>query len=138
MFDRACETSRYNLPTIEPESSIKSVVSKVARKEYRSSPPRVASVCLNVAASAASGAGSSEGWVARFGPDAAVGDKVYASGGLLDGTVKAFILGRSGRRVAGDGLARGLGLLRKPTLSGENGFRSARPRNVGVVGVVGV
>ena len=138
MFDRACETSRHDLPAMEPESSIKSVVSKVARKEYGSSPPRVAGVCLDVAAGAASGAGSSEIWVARFGPDAAVGDGVYAGGGSLDGTVKAFIPGRSGRRVAGDGLARGLGLLREPTSSGENGFRSAGPRKVGVVGVVGV
>jgi len=96
----------------------------------------VAGICLDVVAGAGcSGAGSSEIWVARFGPDAAVGDGVYAGGGSLDGTVKAFIPGRSGRRVAGDGFVRGLGLLRDPTSLGEKGFRSAGPRNVGVVGV---
>ena len=123
---------------MEPESSIKSVVSKVARKEYGSSPPRVAEDGLDPVAGAASGTGSSEIWVARFGPDAAVGDGVYAGGGSLEGTVKAFMPGRSGRRVAGEGFVRGLGLLRAPTSLGENGFRSAGPRNVGAVGVVGV
>lgn len=34
-----------------------------------------------------------------------MGEGVYAGGGSLDGTVKAFIPGRSGRLVAGAGLA---------------------------------
>jgi hypothetical protein len=37
------------------------------------------------------------------GPDAAVGEAVYAGGGSLEGTVKAFMPGRSGRLVGGDG-----------------------------------
>ena len=45
------------------------------------------------------------------GPVAAVGEGVYAGGGSFEGTVKAFIPGRSGLRVAGEGLVRGLGLL---------------------------
>lgn len=107
----------------------------MARNEYGSSPPRVAEEGLDdVAGVAASGTGSSEIWVARVGPDAAVGDGVYAGGGSFEGTVKAFIPGRSGRRVGGDGFVRGLGLLR-PTSLGENGFKSAGPRKVGVVGV---
>jgi len=135
MVDRACDTSRHDLPAMEPESSIRRVVSKVARNEYGSSPPRVAEEGPDdVASVAASGTGSSEIWVARVGPDAAVGDGVYAGGGSFEGTVKAFIPGRSGRRVAGDGFVRGLGLLR-PTSLGENGFKSAGPRKVGVVGV---
>lgn len=39
----------------------------------------------------------------RVGPDAAVGEAVYAGGGSLEGTVKAFMPGRSGRLVGGDG-----------------------------------
>jgi hypothetical protein len=121
---------------MEPESSIRRVVSKVARNEYGSSPPRVAEAGLDdVAGAAASGIGNSEIWVARVGPDAAVGDRVYAGGGSFEGTVKAFIPGRSGRRVAGDGFVRGLGLLREPTSLGENRFKSAGPRKVGVAGV---
>ncbi len=136
MVDRACETSRHDLSAMEPESSIRSVVSKVARNEYGSSPRRVAEEGRDdVAGAAASGTGSSEIWVARVGPDAVVGEGVHAGGGSLDGTVKAFIPGRSGRRVAGDGFARGLGLLREPTSLGENGFKSAGPRKVGVAGV---
>jgi len=41
------------------------------------------------------------------GPDAAVGDGVYAGGGSLEETVKAFIPGRFGRLVGGDGFVRG-------------------------------
>jgi hypothetical protein len=73
--------------------------------------------------------------VARVGPDAAVGEGVYAGGGSLDGTVKAFIPGRSGRRVAGDGFVRGLALLRDASSFGEKAFKSAGPRKVGVAGV---
>jgi hypothetical protein len=39
----------------------------------------------------------------RVGPDAAVGEAVYAGGGSLEGTVKAFMPGRFGRLVGGDG-----------------------------------
>ncbi len=61
MVDRACETSRQDLPAIEPESSISKVVSKVVRKEYGSSPPCVAVAGLEVVAdTATSGTGSSE------------------------------------------------------------------------------
>jgi len=52
--------------------------------------------------------------------------------------VKAFIPGRSGRRVAGEGFVRGLGLLRDASLGpirGDIGCKSAGPLNVGVVGV---
>ena len=35
---------------------------------------------------------------------------MYAGGGSFEGTVNAFIPGRSGRLVGGEGLARGLGL----------------------------
>jgi hypothetical protein len=73
--------------------------------------------------------------VARVGPDAAVGEGVYAGGGSFDGTVKAFIPGRSGRRVAGDGFVRGLGLLRDASSLWESAFKSAGPRKVGVAGV---
>ena len=60
MVDRACETSRHDLPAMEPESSISRVVSKVVRKLYGSS-PRVAVEGLDeVADAAASGTGSSE------------------------------------------------------------------------------
>lgn len=59
IVDRACETSRHDLPAMEPESSIRRVVSKVARNEYGSSTPRVAEEGLEDVAGAASGAGSS-------------------------------------------------------------------------------
>jgi len=64
-----------------------------------------------------------------------VGDGVYAGGGSLEGTVKAFIPGRSGRRVAGEGFVSGLGLL-LPMFPGcnESGI-SEGPRNEGLVGV---
>lgn len=65
-----------------------------------------------------------------------MGDGVYAGGGSFDGTVNAFMPGRSerrlvdlrtqalaenlpGRLVAGDGLVRGLGLLRPILLSDD-------------------
>lgn len=71
MVDRACETSRHDLPAMEPESSIRRVVSKVARNEYGSSPPRVAAALAgraDVASAAASGIGNSEIWVRELGP----------------------------------------------------------------------
>jgi len=135
MVDSACETSRHDLPAMEPESSIRRVVSKVARKEYGSSRPFVAGEDLEDAAGVASGTGSSEICVAKVWPDAAVGDGVYAGGGSFDGTVKAFMPGRSGRRVAGEGFVRGLGLLREASSLRAKGFRSAGPRKVGLVGV---
>ncbi len=64
---------------------------------------------------------------------AAVGDSEYAGGGWFEGTVKAFMPGRSGRRVAVDGLVRGLGLLRSVSLLKEKGFKSTRPLNAGTV-----
>ncbi len=74
--------------------------------------------------------------MARLGPDPAVGDGVYAGGGSFDGTVKAFMPGRSGRLVAGDGFVRGLGLRLEASSVCDNWFiRSAGPRNVGVAGV---
>lgn len=109
------------------------VVSKVLRNEYGSSPlPDV------VEAWAAAGAGAREDPASsdvRVGPDAEVGDGVYAGGGSLDGTVNAFIPGRSGRRVAGEGFVSGLGLL-LPIPPGCNveGI-SEGPRNEGVAGV---
>lgn len=71
----------------------------------------------------------------RVGPDAEVGDGVYAGGGSLDGTVNAFIPGRSGRRVAGEGFASGLGLLLPIPLGCNDEGISEGPRNEGVAGV---
>lgn len=68
-------------------------------------------------------------------PVTAVGDGEYAGGGAFEGTVKAFIPGRSGRRVAGDGLVRGLRLLRGISLLWGKGFRSTGPLDLGAVGV---
>lgn len=116
---------------MEPESSIRRVVSKVPRNEYGSSPPVV------VGAWAAAGAGAEDpaSSDARVGPDAEVGDGVYAGGGSFDGTVNAFIPGRSGRRVAGEGFVRGLGLLLPiPPGCNVDGI-SEGPRNEGVAGV---
>jgi hypothetical protein len=71
-----------------------------------------------------------------MGPEAAVGDGVYAGGGSFEGTVKAFMPGRSGRLVAGDGflsgLVLGLGLLREAAVL--SGARSAGPRKLGAAG----
>ena len=39
MVDKAWETSRQERPAMEPESSMRRVVSKVLRNEYGSSPP---------------------------------------------------------------------------------------------------
>jgi hypothetical protein len=50
---------------------------------------------------------------------ASTGEGVYAGGGSFEGTVKAFMPGRLGRLVAGDGLLKGFLL---PTSSGENGL----------------
>ena len=72
-------------------------------------------------------------WGVSVEPVAAVGDGVYAGGGSFEGTVKAFMPGRSGRRVAGDGLVRGLGLLRGISLLKEKGFGSTGPLNAGAV-----
>jgi len=47
----------------------------------------------------------------------------------LEGTVKAFMPARSGRRVAGDGFARGLGLLLVTMF--VFGLRSVGLRNAG-------
>lgn len=80
---------------------------------------------------------SSEGATAgaSVGPEAAVGEGVYAGGGSFDGTVKAFIPARSGRLVAGDGLVRGLGLL--PGISPVFMDRSTGPRKLGVAACSG-
>jgi hypothetical protein len=88
--------------------------------------------------SASSSEGRMVGGTTRVGPVAVVGEGVYAGGGSFEGTVKAFIPGRSGRLVAGDGFEKGFRLelllrsaalikgLREPP-------RSAGPRDVGVV-----
>ena len=83
-------------------------------------------------------AAGSEGVAPRVGPDAEVGDGVYAGGGSFDGTVKAFMPGRSGRRVAGDGLARGFGFLRGASMVCNAAARSAGPLKLGVGGDTGV
>ncbi len=64
---------------------------------------------------------------------AAVGDSKYAGGGWFEGIVKAFMPRRSGRRVAVNGLVRGLGLLCSVSLLKEKGFKSTRPLNTGTV-----
>lgn len=139
MVESAWDTSRQERPAMEPESSIRRVVSKVARNEYGSSPPAVVGAGTAAAADAdADEPGSSEIWDGRIGPDADVGDGVYAGGGSLDGTVKAFMPGRSGRRVAGEGFESGLGLLLPMPPGCRVAGRSEGPKNVGVVGVVGV
>lgn len=121
-------------------------MSKVARKEYGSS--LALFVCVRTGAGAFAVAGvagvagavtalpeSSTGNVVIIGPVAAVGDGVYAGGGSLDGTVKAFIPGRSGRLVAGDGLESGfgLGLLERLSVC-TFGVRSAGPLKENVAG----
>lgn len=72
------------------------------------------------------------------GPEAAVGDAVYAGGGSFDGTVNAFIPGLSGRLVAGDafenGFGFGLGVLLRNV--GLLGVRSAGPLKLGAGGCV--
>ena len=112
-------------------------MSKVPRKEYGSSPLLV--VGAGVAASSGVGAASPAIRFSTVGPDWAVGEGVYAGGGSFEGTVNAFIPGLSGRLVAGDGFASGLGLLRDATSSLSDAPRpiSAGPLNV-PVGVVGV
>jgi hypothetical protein len=72
-------------------------------------------------------------WGVNIRPVAAVGDSEYAGGGAFEGTVKAFMPGRSGCRVAVDGLVRGLGLLRGVSLLKGKGFRSTGPLNEGTV-----
>lgn len=92
---------------------------------------------MGSAAGSGAGAASSEIWESSVGPDWTVGDGVYAGGGSFEGTVKAFMPGLSGRLVAGEGLASGLGLLRLEASSlSAKGFMSPGPLNVGVVGVL--
>ena len=62
-----------------------------------------------------------------------VGDSEYTGGGALEGTVKAFMPRRLGRRVTINGLVRGLGLLRGVSLLKGKRFRSTRPLNTGTV-----
>ncbi len=64
---------------------------------------------------------------------AAVGDSEYIGGGWFEGTVKAFMPRRLGRRVAVNGLVRGLGLLRSVSLLKGKGPRSTRPLNTGTI-----
>jgi hypothetical protein len=66
-------------------------------------------------------------------PVAAVGDSEYTGRGVFKGIVKAFMPRRSGRRVAVNGLVRGLGLLYSVSLLKGKGFRSTRPLNTGTV-----
>lgn len=78
-------------------------------------------------------ASSSGCWGVNIRPVVAVGDSEYIGGGWFEGTVKAFMPGRSGRRVAINGLVRGPGLLRGVSLLKEKGFRSTGPLNTGTV-----
>lgn len=72
-------------------------------------------------------------WDVNIGPVAAVGDREYAGGGAFEATVKAFIPGRSGRRVAVDVLVRGLGFLRGVSMLKGEGLKSTGPLNAGTV-----
>ena len=81
---------------------------------------------------------SSEDVSLRVGPDANVGDAVYAGGGSFEGTVKAFMPGRSGRRVAGEGLVRGQGLLLVASLVRNEAPRPAGPLRLGLRADTGV
>ena len=63
------------------------------------------------------GAANSDGRAPSVGPEAAFGEGVYAGGGSFEGTVNAFMPGRSGRLVAGEGFVRGLGLLLRASCS---------------------
>lgn len=96
----ACEVSRHERPAMEPESSSRITVSKVARNAYLSSAPDELAFAAGVA-------------VGRFtndGAETSTGDGEYAGGGSFDGTVNAFMPGLSGRLVAGDGFESGFGL----------------------------
>jgi hypothetical protein len=67
MIESACETSRQPRPAMEPESSIRRAVSKVARKAYGSSPV-VAGVCDGEeGASSPEGRGESLAWGGGWG-----------------------------------------------------------------------
>jgi hypothetical protein len=116
-------------------------VSNVPRKAYGSSPPRVALFVAGAGRGGALLSASSviriEGGATRVVPVAVVEEGVYAGGGSLEGTVKAFMPGRSGRLVAGEGFVSGLGLLRACSLSRSPILSSAGPR-VADVGVLGV
>lgn len=111
------------------------VVSKVPRNEYGSSPPVILGGAATGAGACADDPESSEGRDAKVGPDAEFGASVYAGGGSLEGTVKAFMPTRSGRRVAGEGFVSGLGLLRPGCKELGIPVLSVGPRNEGVVGV---
>jgi hypothetical protein len=91
---------------------------------------------MGVTGAATSLLGSSEGGYEIIGPLAAVGDGVYAGGGSLEGTVNAFIPGRSGLLVAGEGLESGfgLGLLLDRVLACVSGVKSAGPLKEKVAG----
>lgn len=81
------------------------------------------------------GPASSAGAAVKVGPEAVVGEAVYAGGGSFDGTVKAFIPGRSGRLVAGEGFASGFGLgVLLRIAAALLGASSAGPRKPGAAG----
>jgi hypothetical protein len=69
-----------------------------------------------------------------IGPNAIVGDSVYVGGGSFEGTVKEFTPGRSGRLVAGEGFARGLGLGLLREAGVLSVVRSAGPLKLGAAG----
>jgi hypothetical protein len=69
----------------------------------------------------------------NIGPIAAVGDVEYAGEGAFEGTVKAFMPRRLGRRVAINGLVRGLGLFRSVSLLKRKGLRLTRSLNAGTI-----
>ncbi len=92
----AWDVSRQDRPAIEPESSIRRMVSKVVRKVYGSSSCRAELVeGAGDEARAAAAFPVYAGAGLRVGPDVAVGEGVYAGGGSLEGTVNAFMPGRS-------------------------------------------
>lgn len=101
---RARETSLQDRPAILPESSIRKTVSNWVRKANGSSGVDNCESMDGEGEAARTGGGLMErlarladGGSFIIGPEAAVGEGVYAGGGSFDGTVKAFIPGRSFR-----------------------------------------
>ena len=135
IVERACETSLQPRPAIDPESSTSRTVSKVDRKVYGSSPPSAVTMGAGPDGKAAGSSEDCVGGGMNVGPEEAVGEAVYAGGGSLEGTVKAFMPGLSGRLVGPEGpegLLSGLGLLRGAMLLEEKGFRPLEGAGSGV------
>lgn len=103
MVRRARDTSRQDRPAMLPESSIRKMVSNWLRNAYGSSGVESwESMDGEGDGARALGMGFTER-LAKLavmgslitGPEAAVGEGEYAGGGSLEGTVNAFIPGRS-------------------------------------------